>query len=189
MPLDERRLAIIEATLPLVLEHGAAVSTRMIAEAAGIAEGTIFRAFPDKDTLLEAVAETAFDPAPLEAALAEIDRGLDLDARLVEAVAVLQRRTSEIWRLASTIGVDKVPAERRRPIDLPGLAALFEPDRDELVRDPVTAARMLRGLTLAFSHPILMPEGPVAAADIVSLLLDGIRSRPATTHPADSEES
>ncbi|MCU1430433.1 MAG: DNA-binding transcriptional regulator, AcrR family, partial [Actinomycetia bacterium] len=36
---------IVAATLPLLLEHGDRVTSRQIAEAAGIAEGTIFRAF------------------------------------------------------------------------------------------------------------------------------------------------
>ena len=48
---------IIEAMLPLLLEHGEMVTTRQIAEAAGIAEGTIFRVFADKDELIAAVVE------------------------------------------------------------------------------------------------------------------------------------
>ncbi len=51
LPPDERRAMIIEAMLPLLLEHGEMVTTRQIAEAAGIAEGTIFRVFADKDEL------------------------------------------------------------------------------------------------------------------------------------------
>ena len=42
---DERRRAIVDAVLPLLIEHGRAVTTRQMAEAAGIAEGTIFRVF------------------------------------------------------------------------------------------------------------------------------------------------
>src|SRR3546814_17138747 len=38
LPADERREAIIRATLPLLLEHAEMVSTRQIAEAAGIGE-------------------------------------------------------------------------------------------------------------------------------------------------------
>ena len=59
MPPEARRAAIIEATLPLLLERGAGISTRQIAEAAGIAEGTIFRVFPDKDAVVQAAIERA----------------------------------------------------------------------------------------------------------------------------------
>ncbi len=178
MPPDERRAAIIAATLPLVLEHGSAVSTRMIARAAGIAEGTIFRVFPDKETLIEAVVEAAFDPEPMERAFAQIDRSLSVERRLSLGVEIVQARIADIWRLASTVGVDKVPEDRRRPTDVSGLASLFHPDEALVNRDASTAARMLRSLTLAFSHPMLVPEGPMRPDEIVALLLDGIRTRP-----------
>ena len=181
LPAEERRAAIIAATLPLLLEHGSGVTTKMIACAAGIAEGTIFRVFPDKETLIEAAVETAFDPAPMEAALAEIDGNLPFEERLAAAVAIVQRRLTNIWRLASTVGVDKVPDERRRPTDVAGLVAVFAAERDRLDRDPVVAARMLRALTLAGSHPALVHDAPMSPAEIVSLLLDGIRRRPRIT--------
>lgn len=54
MAPGSRREMIVRAALPLVIEHGSAVTTRQIARAAGIGEGTIFRVFADKDELLEA---------------------------------------------------------------------------------------------------------------------------------------
>lgn len=177
LPPDERRAAIVAATLPLLIEHGAAVTTRMIAVAAGIAEGTIFRVFPDKDSLIQAAVDTAFDPAPMEAALGRIDPAWPFEERLATAVAIVQARLTNIWRLVSTVGADKVPSERRRPEDIPGLVRLFEPERARLQHDPVTAARMLRALTLAVSHPALIHDEPMSPSDIVSLLLDGIRRR------------
>lgn len=184
MSPEARRAAIVAATLPLVLEHGAAVSTRMIAAAAGIAEGTVFRAFVDKESLLDAVVAAAFDPAPMNLAFAGIDPRLPFEKRLAAAVEIVQRRLADIWRLVATIGVDKVPQSRQPPTDLPGLAALFEPDRHRLRRDPIEAARMLRSLTLAFSHPTLVPDGPMSPEEIVSVLLDGIRSAPPRTRRA-----
>jgi len=177
LPADERRAAIVRATIPLVLEHGTAVSTRMIALAAGIAEGTIFRVFADKDSLIDAVVDAVFDPAPTEAALAEIDMSLPFEERLAIGVQVVQRRLTDIWRVTSAIGGQRGEKRPHNTWDLAGLAALFEPERARLAYDPMDAGRMLRGITLAMSHPALVNDAPMSPQAIVSLLLDGIRSR------------
>jgi AcrR family transcriptional regulator len=178
MPADERRAAIVEATLPLLLARGPAVTTKQIAEAAGIAEGTIFRVFPDKEAVLEAAVELAFDTEPAERALALIDRTLPFEEQLAEAVGIIQRRLSDIWRLVSTVAEAAAVSDRKRkpPADLAALANLFEPERRRLRHDPVIAARQLRALTLAVSHPALYPDEPMSPPEIVALLLDGIRT-------------
>lgn len=180
LPPEERRAAIVEATVPLLLEHGAGVTTRQIAEAAGIAEGTIFRVFPDKESLIEATVATAFDPEPVEEALRAIDLDVPLEQRLVQAVDVLRRRLTTIWQLMTAAGLTQVPDEHRGPPNLAALAALFEPERDQLRREPLAAAQLLRGLTFAGSHPALIADEALPSAEIVSVLLDGIRARPDT---------
>ncbi len=101
LPIEERRSAIVAATLPLFLDQGAAVTTREIAQAAGIAEGTIFRVFDDKTALLDAVMEAALDPAPTNAAIAAIDDSLPFEARLVAAVEILRQRVLYVFRVLS----------------------------------------------------------------------------------------
>jgi AcrR family transcriptional regulator len=181
LPLEERREAIVEATLPLLIEHGLAVTTRQIATAAGIAEGTIFRAFPDKEALIDAVVQRALDPAPLEARLAEIDPASPLEERLLEAVQVLSERVITVWRLVTHGGFQRSPQEpdnRQAFTDLHPLVALFEGGDDRLRFDPEACARRFRALAIAMSHPKLNNDQPLTAQEIVSMFLDGAR-RPA----------
>jgi AcrR family transcriptional regulator len=171
LPPEERRARIVEATLPLLLAHGAALTTRQIAEAAGIAEGTIFRVFPDKESLIAAVVEAALDTTTVDAQFDAIDADLPLETRLVAAVEILRRRMADVLQLRAAVGI----LDQRPSADMGALAAVFEPDRAALRRDPVQAAHLLRGLTLAGTHPSLAPEVPLTSEEIVSLLLDGLR--------------
>ena len=183
LPPTERRAAIIAATLPLLLAHGPAISTRQIAEAAGIAEGTIFRVFPDIETLIQAAVDTAYDPAQVAGELSAIQSTLALEQRLALAVAILQNRLTDVWQLMSMSGMPRPQGhgagaqDRTDRPDVAALVALIEADRHRLRRTPAAAAQLLRGLTLAGTHPALVPDGPLAPGEIVSLLLDGMRNR------------
>ena len=165
---------IVRTTLPLLLAHGEMVTTRQIADAAGIAEGTIFRAFADKEELIAAVVEAALDTAPLEQALGAIDPRQPFEDRLVAATQILQRRTVDIWRLVSSIG-HKVHDASRRPADSPALIAVFEDNRDRLSVEPVVAARLLRALTLSMTHPSLV-DAPMSPSEIVEYFLHGVHA-------------
>lgn len=178
LPIPERRRRIVAATLPLLLEHGTDLTTRQIADAAGIAEGTIFRAFPDKESVIDAVIEAAFDPAPFEAALEAIDASWPLEQRLELAVELLQRRVERLGELMTAAGRVGPPTdpERRPPTSLAALERVIEPDADRLRVDPAACARLLRGLTFAATHPAFAVDGPDAPASIVAVLLDGVRS-------------
>jgi AcrR family transcriptional regulator len=181
MPPEERRAAIVAATLPLLLERGLPLTTREIAEAAGIAEGTIFRVFPDKDAVVDATVEAAFDQQPTERALAALDPDLPFEALLREAVAVLQARLALVWRLVTLVGHRVQP---QRPPDSAAMEAIFAAHADQVRCDPACAARRLRALTLALSHPTLIGDHPSSPVDVVSLFLDGMRSRPSVAPAA-----
>jgi AcrR family transcriptional regulator len=171
LPPDERRRAIIAAVLPLLIRQGGTVTSRQMAEAAGVSEGTIFNVFADKDELVAAALEQAIDQAPLEQAIAAIDDAEPFEERLIRATELIQRRIVGIWRLVSQLGPHHHPERRPLP-DSPALAALLGTEPDRLRVDPIDGARLLRALTLACSHPMLTAE-PRTAAEIVDLFLHG----------------
>ena len=171
LPADERRAMIIEAMVPLLLEHGEMVTTKLIAEAAGIAEGTIFLVFSDKDELIAAVVDHAADPAPVEQALAAIDLDTPFEEAVTQAVRILQRRTIVMARLMAAVGPR---FHRGGPIrDRPGLVAMFEAHRDRITVEPAAAARWLAALTMSTSHPMISNE-LLPAERIAALFLHGV---------------
>ena len=175
LPTEERRTAIVTATLPLFLDQGAAVTTREIAQAAGIAEGTIFRVFDDKTALLDAVIEAALDTAPTNTAMSAIDTSLDFEHRLIAAVDILRERVLYLFRVFSAASGTTRGGGQQRDSELPALTAIFATEAAHLSRPPAEAARILRGLAFACVHPSFGADEPLTSEEIVAVLLDGIR--------------
>lgn len=173
LPPAERRAAVIAAVLPLLTERGVTVTTRELAAAAGVSEGTLFNVFADKDELMAAAVDAAIDPEPFERAVSAIDPDLSFHDRLVAATTHIQRRIVDIWKLLSQLSGHPHPDHRRRPLpESAALVALLEPERDRLRRSPAAGARLLRAMTLSLTHPSMTPE-PSTADEIVDLFLHG----------------
>lgn len=182
MSPQQRREMLVVATLPLLVQHGLKVTTRQIAEAAGVAEGTIFRVFPDKDALIRAAVAKALDPSPVMTELAVVDMGIELRDRLVVVTGIMQRRLLMVFNLLISVGLHRPPedVEEHRARAHPQNAAIakeigriLEPDRDRLRAPVPEVVRILRLLTFAGSHP-LINDGPVLTAEeIIDVLLNG----------------
>ena len=182
LPPDERRAALIAATEPLLEQFGREVSTRQIAQAACVAEGTIFRAFATKDALIDAVLEDVFDVQRTVDDLAAVDPALDLEARMTAAVTVLQDRLHRVFALFHSMRIgprhDHRDFRERQRSDNDRLNAaltdLLAPDTGRLRLPVADAANALRATTFALTHPILGNDGSAEPAQIVDLLRHGI---------------
>jgi AcrR family transcriptional regulator len=182
MAPEDRRAALITATIPLLHEHGLDVSTKQIAQAAGVAEGTIFGVFPDKRSLLVAAIGQAFDPRPTLDAIAAIDLGWDLRPRLSAAATLINDRFAGIARLMNAArltqhsahpeGIARMHLAREQM--LAALAALVEPDAHRLRREPREVARLLLLFCGANTHGPFGDPQRLDGDELVSLLLDGL---------------
>jgi AcrR family transcriptional regulator len=179
LPPDERRAALVAATARLVRAHGSSVSTRQIADASGVAEGTIFRVFPDKESLVRAAVEEAMDCRPMLAELAGVDRTLPVRPRLIAVATILQRWLTDMISLLMAVQVKGPVGGRRAHEEVDQqihtvVRGLLEADRDAF-RVPLTeVTRLLRLIMFAGSHPMIAEGAVLTPDEIVSLLLDGV---------------
>jgi AcrR family transcriptional regulator len=192
MAPDARRAALVDATVALIHECGVDVSTRQIAQAAGVAEGTIFGVFPDKNSLIVAALLKALDPQPTLDALARIDLAEGLRARLVQAAELINSRFVESAQLMSAArklviasGSHSDAAAQitaSRGLLLNALTAIIVPDAAALRRVPANVAGLLLLFCGANTYgPFGNPDN-FDGEELVSLLLDGLLIRPSTDH-------
>lgn len=189
MSPHERRAALIAATVPLLREHGTTVSTRQIADAAGVAEGTIFGVFKDKASLVRAAVVAATDPAPLLSSLRAVDPGLDLRARLIAATHLIREHIAGFGALLYVIRSAAFTADREGLVDLMAsrylvlyeLANVIEPDSALLRRSPSTSARLLLALAATPHGGLSLLDEPLEDDEIVSIVLDGLLIQPPAT--------
>ncbi|HEY0217480.1 MAG TPA: helix-turn-helix domain-containing protein [Cellulomonas sp.] len=200
---DDRREAIAVATIPLLELHGAQVSTRQIALAAGVAEGTLFRAFDDKVELLMSAAERVMDPADRVAALdalppagslagevTQVAEVMTATARRVRRVMVAVHgiMTSEEGRRSAAVRTARGAPEEGgrgrlrhgREVQTRALAEVrdavvrrLDPYRDELRIDPETLVQLLFAMIMGHGPPGLPEDAEVATERLVDVLLHG----------------
>ena len=187
MAPEDRRAALIDATIPLLREHGLEVSTRQIAQAAGVAEGTIFGVFQDKNTLVVAALLHALDPQPTLDALDRINPALGLRERLVLAADLINERFTDNASLMAAArhlilhggqperAREQMACSRERMHA--ALTAVIEPDARRLRRSAGTTARLLLLYLGANTFGPFGDTEEFSAPDIISLLLDGVLRR------------
>ena len=179
MSVEDRREHILEAVIPLLRAQGSDVTTRDIAEAAGIAEGTIFRAFSDKDELIDQAVVRFLDPEPVFVALESIDPALSLEAKVCAAVTIYRNRFSGVVGIMSALGHrgsahkhQREPLAEERARDI--FARVFAPDVDRLRIDAAMAVYLIRLLSFGTSIPMFTAEREMETDALVDFIMRGI---------------
>lgn len=172
---DDRRASILDATVPLLMEHGASVTSRQIADAAGVAEGTIFRAFGDKDAILKAAVDRFLDPERLRNALRSIDPEDPLERKIHDLVFHMRTYFTGILGVMAAVGMGAPPDRpqaHNRFLDL--VERLLVSDAELLRVDPAVVAHTVRLLAFAASIEPINREYQFTTEQLTDLIVHGI---------------
>jgi AcrR family transcriptional regulator len=180
LSVDDRQAMIIDAVIPLLAEFGRDLSSKQIAEAAGIAEGTIFRAFGDKDTLIEAAIVKFLDPQPMRSELRAIDAALPLGEKVERIIEIMRARFGEIFRVMAMVGARRPPAPKERHEFAGIIAEALAPEFELLNWPAVRIAQIIRLVTFASAFPQLNEGIELSSHELAQLVLYGIAGTPST---------
>ncbi|MGJ6979765.1 TetR/AcrR family transcriptional regulator [Aestuariimicrobium soli] len=186
LPPEERRATILAAARPLILELGGQVTTKQVADAAGIAEGTLFRVFTTKQELMCAVIEDVVDPSGVVAALEEL-RPSTLDEAVRGVFEVLRdhvRTTTMFFAAlhASTRETDGPPRHQPPPHEAhreridrvtTAITGLLTPFAAQLTVPAERAASLVHTVALATLHPFLAAHHFDDLDEVTALMLHG----------------
>lgn len=199
LPPAERRAAIIAAAGPLLRSRGHDVTTREIARAAGIAEGTVFRAFPTKQAVIDAVVADACDQSGTIERIRAVDAAAPLEDRVRACARILGDRLTAMIDLMIALRMNRPPAGRaddqhppvrgtdhasrhrrhreRQGELLTAVTDLLRPDAAHLTCSPERAAHLLRLLTFSGTHRMINDGDPLTPDEVADVVLHGILRR------------
>jgi AcrR family transcriptional regulator len=190
MAPDDRRAMIIDAVIPLLMENGREVTTKQIAEAADIAEGTIFRVFGDKESLFEAAVEKFLDPTASHKALLAIDPELPLEAKVNDILFLLRSRMTGIFGIMSAVGMSGPPPRARHEPRSDNfeqvIAKVLTPDLAQLNAPADRIASFVRLVAFASAIPHFNQGHEIPTAELAHIITYGIAGTPAERGSANA---
>jgi len=172
--------AILDAAAHALSEHGRSANMANVAEAAGISRATLYRYYPDRDALLEALSVQALAHAAAGLADAGLERAPVEEAieRIVRALTAVGDRYAVLVReqVRSDPGeIERLVAAPMRAVFARGIeSGLFRQDLPADVLLKLFGGALVAALKLIQHGRLGLEEASAAAA---SVFLDGARAR------------
>ena len=186
---EERREQILTAVVPVIAEFGAATSSKQLADAAGVSEGTIFRVFDDKLALFRAVFRQEAEAAYRIDSLASQEfENLDAVTRAIVETCVerIGRFMTIAPALLSALRADHghddfKHGEQAHVQFIRDIAALIEPFASELRVPTTAAATTIAAVATTAAHVWGLGDTALDSESAIDILLHGISN---TARPA-----
>jgi AcrR family transcriptional regulator len=175
LPIEDRRAMILDAVIPLLVEQGADITSKQIAEAAGIAEGTVFRAFGDKDSLIRAAAEKFFDPEYVRNGLRGIDPDDSLESKIAQVIDIFRTRLRGVMRVMAALGRQEPPPRPEEDRAGEIMTQVFAPDAERLALSPRRITHFIRLIAFSSAIPqINEVDTPFTSDELARIIVHGI---------------
>lgn len=178
---EDRREMIIDAAIPFFLEHGPSFTSKQLSEHLGLAEGTIFRAFGDKDSLISAVIKEFFERGPRNLSEGIIDANLPLEEKVATLVGGAQERVRDVFKMFSFLTPEEASKYRKRPKGeefRKAIMVAFENNRNELTvpLEHLPSVMQIAAIAAHASH--FDAHAAIDQQELVNFILYGIAGQP-----------
>lgn len=186
MAPEERRRQLIQAAIPLLAQNGGSMTTAQLAKAAGVAEGTIFRLFDDKQALMDAALRQALEPSRVVREVAAIEP-MDDPVQRVSAVAdrIRQHFLTALPLMHGALRQERSPHTAAAVgnmfaslLDVVEQLFVDEIAAGRLRGDAQQLSRMLVGMCQSVTWQDYFDSGPnrMETSDFIDVLLNGCRA-------------
>lgn len=183
LSVPDRRAMIVDAVIPLLRKYGRDITTKQTAESAGIAEGTLFRAFGDKESIITAAVEKFLDPEPLRLMLRAIDPEAPIESQVHDTIFHLCSRFEGMFGIMSAVGMHGRSPGFDVHIELSNtVIAVLSEHSGGLRIYASRAASLIRLLAFASSIAPFSESAPFTTDELTDVVLNGILTHDKGSH-------